>query len=534
MSNRSQDSLFQLIKSLEKAEKRHFKLYVKRNSSNQELKIIHLFDAIDRQDDYDENAIVKRLPDIQKKQLPNLKAHLYKQILASLRLLKSNESLDLQLTEQFDYAHILYKKGLIQQSLTLLEKCKQIARAHQKHNHLIQALTLEKRIESLYITRSNRARSQTLSRESFEVSNHISVTTALSNLALQLYEYYIRNGHALNEADEKYVMEFMKKHEPKNVWKEQGFYERLFLYQSYTWYHFIRQNLLLFYRYAKKWVDLFEEQPLMKKVETSYYIKGLHYLLNAHFDLRYVGNSASILVKFEEFSLSERVEQNDNFRQQAFFYVTQARINQHFMTGTFREGIKMVPEIEAKLSEYSSFVDRHRVLVLHYKMATLYFGHGDYSSTIDYLQKIINAPDDLRYDLQCYARIMHLLSHYELQNHTLVEHLAKSVYRYMSKMENLTIVEQQILKFLRNSLQLSRHHIKEQLEQLLNSLKEVEKNRFQTRSFAFLDIISWLESKVYKKPMGEIIGEKYRLHLERDKMATSSTRTSRPAPLATL
>jgi hypothetical protein len=34
--------------------------------------------------------------------------------------------------------------------------------------------------------------------------------------------------------------------------------------------------------------------------------------------------------------------------------------------------------------------------------------------------------------------------------------------------------------------------------------------------------------------MGEIIGEKYRLHLERDKMATSSTRTSRPAPLATL
>ena len=37
MSNRSTDILFQLIKSLEKAEKRHFKLYIKRSSGKEEL-----------------------------------------------------------------------------------------------------------------------------------------------------------------------------------------------------------------------------------------------------------------------------------------------------------------------------------------------------------------------------------------------------------------------------------------------------------------------------------------------------------------
>ena len=42
--------LFQLIKSLEKAEKRHFKLYIKRSSGNEDLKIVRLFDALDRQD----------------------------------------------------------------------------------------------------------------------------------------------------------------------------------------------------------------------------------------------------------------------------------------------------------------------------------------------------------------------------------------------------------------------------------------------------------------------------------------------------
>jgi hypothetical protein len=48
MSKRSNDILFQLIQSLEKAEKRHFKLYIKRSSSNENLKIVQLFDAIDK------------------------------------------------------------------------------------------------------------------------------------------------------------------------------------------------------------------------------------------------------------------------------------------------------------------------------------------------------------------------------------------------------------------------------------------------------------------------------------------------------
>ena len=45
MANRSTDALFQLIKSLEKSEKRNFKLYVKRNTATEDLKIIQLFDA---------------------------------------------------------------------------------------------------------------------------------------------------------------------------------------------------------------------------------------------------------------------------------------------------------------------------------------------------------------------------------------------------------------------------------------------------------------------------------------------------------
>ena len=151
MANRTTDILFQLIRSLEKSEKRHFKLYIKRSSGNEDLKIVQLFDALDKMEEYDEKILLKKLP-FTKSQLSNLKTHLYKQVLASLRLLKTTENTDLQLSEHMDNARLLYNKGLKHQSLKILERAKEIAKANNKLNFLAQLLSLEKKIETLHIT----------------------------------------------------------------------------------------------------------------------------------------------------------------------------------------------------------------------------------------------------------------------------------------------------------------------------------------------------------------------------------------------
>ncbi|MEJ7913009.1 MAG: hypothetical protein WKF70_07630, partial [Chitinophagaceae bacterium] len=145
MSSRSKDSLVQLIHSLKKGEKRNFKLYISRNSGNQDLKVIQLFDALDRMKEYDETALLARIHPIKKDQLANRKAHLYKQILASLRLLETNENIDIQLREQMDYARILYNKGLYVQSLKLLEKAKESAKTNNQYSFLVQILFMEKK-----------------------------------------------------------------------------------------------------------------------------------------------------------------------------------------------------------------------------------------------------------------------------------------------------------------------------------------------------------------------------------------------------
>src|SRR5687767_6874666 len=361
MPNRSADALFQLIHSLQKGEKRNFKLYVKRNSSNEQLKIIQLFDALDKMAVYDEAQLLKKNPSIKKQQLSNMKAHLYRQILTSLRLLEGDQNIDIQLHEQLDHARILYNKGLYLQSLRLLQRAKELARENNQVSFLIQVLFLEKKIESLHITRSLDDRARELTQEANQVNVHLLLITQLSNLSLELYGWYIKNGHARNEKDAAMLTAFFREQLPPNAAAITGFYQKLYLYQSYCWYAFIMQDFLMYYRYTQKWVDLFYEEPLMIDIETAHYIKGMHNLLNAHFDLRNYAKFEEALKQFEEFAVSDTVYHSDNNNVQTFIYLYTAKINRHFIEGSFQKGLELVPYIEEKMQEYNMYLDMHRV-----------------------------------------------------------------------------------------------------------------------------------------------------------------------------
>jgi tetratricopeptide (TPR) repeat protein len=266
----------------------------------------------------------------------------------------------------------------------------------------------------------------------------------------------------------------------------------------------------MYYKYAQRWFDLFESNKEMIEIETGHYIKSMHILLNAHFDLRNFKKFDKVLAHFEKFASSELPNKHDIFRVNSFVYINSAKLNNHLMQGTFKEGLQHVPALTKQLKALEMYLDQHRILVFNYKIATLYFGAGDYATSIDYLRRIINDHIDLRGDLQCYARLLHMMAHYELGNIELIESsLIKSVYRFMAKMENLTVIEEEMFTFLRGSFKDPSRKVTQALQEFLAKVKKYEKSRFETRAFAYLDVISWLESKVEHKTMSEIIYAKY-------------------------
>ena len=146
--------------------------------------------VLDKLNNYDEGNILK-LTNVKKQQLANVKAHLYKQILISLKLNPSHQNIRYQIREQLDFASILYHKGLYKQSLKILDKAKEIAILNEEKNLAYEIVELEKVIESQYITRSISSRADELAIQAKELSAANLITSKLSNLSLQLYRIYL-------------------------------------------------------------------------------------------------------------------------------------------------------------------------------------------------------------------------------------------------------------------------------------------------------------------------------------------------------
>jgi len=254
MTNTHKDALFVLVKSLSKSEKRQFKLYVGRLGVNTDAKFIALFNLMDKMREYKEKTILDN-GIVTKSQLSNLKAHLYKQILISLRLNPVNQNIRVQIREQLDFATILYQKGLYKQSLKILDKAKKIAIDNEEKNIAYEIVELEKIIETQYITRSIPDRADELTIQAKELSAHNVMTSKLSNLSLQLYGQMLKVGYARSDEDFKRVETYFKKKLPKYNIEDLGFREKLWLYKAHLWYSFLTQDFLSCYKYANKWVD---------------------------------------------------------------------------------------------------------------------------------------------------------------------------------------------------------------------------------------------------------------------------------------
>jgi len=481
MTNGQKDALFVLIKSLSKSEKRQFKLYVNRLGMNAEAKFLALFNLLEKLKQYDERQILAS-GIVKKQQLSNLKAHLYKQVLISLRLNPVHQNIRSQLREQLDFATILYHKGLYKQ---------------------------RKIIESQYITRSMSNRAEQLVDQAKILSKQNILTSRLSNLSLQLYGLLLKTGYVKNDEELQVVRKFFSNQLPSYENALLGFREKLWLFKANLWYSFLTQDFLASYRYSKKWVDLFDEYPKMIKLNPVFYVKGHHYLLESLFFVKKQEHFKEVLDKLERLRDSDEFVVDDNIDSLLFLYTYNNKINYHFLSGTFLEGLPVVDEVLSGLKKYQSRIDEHHVMVFYYKIACLYFGTGDNRSCIKYLQKIIsNRSLKMRQDLMCFARVLNLVAHYDAGIDYNLEMQIRITYKFLLKMNDLQKVQKEMIRFLRSLGDFYPQDLKNEFIKLHATLKKYEDHPYEKRAFLYLDIISWLESKIQSKPVGQIIKEK--------------------------
>ena len=508
MSISKTEDVFNLVKSLSKAEKRTFRIYANRVQDDGDLMYLKLFDVFEKLKTFDEKQIKTQIKNLDQSQYANLKRHLYQQILISLRLVHKERKANIKIREQIDFAYILYGKGLYMQALKILAKAKVLARKHQNDISLLTIFEFEKTIHSRHITRSKSKPILQLVNETAELSKSLSQRISLSNLRLTLHKFYVEKGHVHNQKEYEEIEKYFKDKLPISINANHGHMEKVYLNQSYVWYFYILNDFKKCKNYAKKWVNIFKESNELQNRDVNLFMRGYHYLLTCLFNLKDIKQFNKYLIEFEIFRKTNYQKFNKNSQIISFLYVHSGRLNKHFLEGSFDEGCIVLQSTLQRIKKYEKNLDRHKVMVLYYKVSWMYLGNQQPEKAIKYLMHIIDRSSlSLREDIQGYARLMFLMAHYDLENYNLLMPLVKKYARYFKKMKvqnQLQNIVLMLFKDLSSSAILDRKQI---FIKYHEQLKILSKNKFEKRAFNYLEMIPYTQSKISGKTFSEVIKE---------------------------
>lgn len=510
MSNAQKDQLFLLINSLSKAEKRNFRLYATRIQSGKDAKFVQLFDVLDKLDDYDEVAILKRLPDVRKHHLANLKRHLYRQILTSLRLIHIQKNIDIQIREQIDFARILYGKGMYMQSLRILDRIKQIAIDHHQDLLHLEILEFQKLIEARHVTRS-RSVEHKMDELLGESETRCTVTyysNLLSNLNIKIHGWYIDRGHAHTAAEKEEISNFLERHYPDHLHvstRKETFFERVNLNQIYLWFHYINLDFKRAEEQAKQWVNQFFRNTQMQEKDPDLYMRGLYYLLAFLFINRDIREHQYYLKQFVHYVEDADVYLNTNSKMIASFYLNLSRVNQLFLMGDYQAADQLIPEIEEEIERYQLHADRYRVLLFYYKFAWIKFAIGAFDEAQDYLNEIVLVKSDvLREELYYYAKLLQLLCFYEKKEYDVMAYHLTSLRRSIGRSRDKDKVLRITTGFLKKISETPEAEVQSLFEEFEQEILKQSQSAGNKKSLIYLNTPLWVKSQIKGCTIAEI------------------------------
>jgi len=500
------DDLFQLIKSLDQSEKRYFKIFATMHiKSSDENKYIMLFDAIDKQSEYDEAEIRKKFKNEKfLNQLHVAKNYLYNNILKSLRLFHSERSKLNELMDILRDVQILYEKSLYKQCRKLLDKAKKIAYTYEKHSHILAVLDWEKTLAR------TSAYANTEEKDLLGFYDEINETMEkLRNIneywKLTMNSFLLRKkqGEIRDKAELKKFNEIIKHPLLQSENKATSFQSKTFYFNIKGLYYFTNKDYKNLLNHCKKLVDLLEANPLLMKEDN--YIASLYNLLLVQIELRQYDDALNTIKKLRDFK-------SNSTAMQTRIFVTSydTEINLYLRTGEFEKGIPLIKEIEEGLKKFGEKLNKESEALFSFNIAYLYFGLGEYNNSLNWINKIINDKElTVREDIQCFARILNLLVHYELGNYDLIEYIMKSTRRYLSNKNKLNKFELITLNYIRKLINADidddKMYIYNEWKKELNAISD---DILEIKAFEYFDFLSWLESKQGKKSFAQVVKEK--------------------------
>ena len=499
-------SLMVLVKSLTKAEKRHFRLYSSLQSG--EKIYLYLFDLIEHNTSRDA-LHAQFCMKYDKKSFDIAVKHLYQTVLDSLVLLRGKSDMQTKIFNLISEANILFERKLSDEAIIHLNKAKKLTTIYE-----IDTLALLiRRTELKYMNAMdfNHISERQLVAKQMKVVETMNYNKS-ANLHSQLYDIlkhrliykgYVRSDKQKQELNDLVLSELNLT--SNNSYK--GFEaQKLHLLFQATYYlnsGYYKTAIRLY----QKLISLFEENKHMIMNPPIYYLQSILGILNSLMALSLYAEMPFFVNKLKE------IEQGDfssdfilSVRTHVFLYEFSCAFN----TGNFTSATNLISGNEESLYKKISLLGLEMQLNILLCTTILDLATGNTTSARKNMRKIIGS-GKLFYTLPAYrhARLLNLILQSELNNYDFFDNEIKAIKRSIRFEKQISITEKMLFRFIQNYHMIDQEKVRNKLlRQLKNETVKIHRNKYELQLLAIFDFLSWMESKLTLYSFQKLLAEK--------------------------
>jgi hypothetical protein len=508
MSSRPSDFLFKLIKSLTRAEKRYYKIAEEAFNPLENKITVHIFDAINNQDEYNDEALKKKFGNTFN---TTNKSRVYDSILRSLDAFHANSSIDAQIKHDLHCAEILYKKGLYDQCAKLLMSTKKMAQKYERHSGLFEINLWEKKIieKDNYSGKTEKDINSFL-HDDLLIGEKVKNFNDYWNIKSRLFMILNKRGKVRNQEELANFKSIIDNTLLKTVESALSTETKYLFNHIYSAYYFGVGDYTNCSDFLKRNVDLIETNIPIFEEEPNIYFSVLTNIIYVSSQLKNYDDTFMYLRKLREVPQKFNVDKNEDMELKLFSSANSIEITIYNQLGEFERAIELVPKIELGLLKYADNLNKVRVAYFCSCIAIAYFGVAQYQQALKWNNKILNNKDiDDVEEAHCHAEMFNVIVHIELKNDKIIPYMLASAQRYLKNKKRVYKFENVFLNFVGKMIkEKNKAASKDLYQQFLDDINQLRLDAFESRAFEHFDYVSWAESKLSSFTFRDIVEQK--------------------------
>lgn len=498
------DMLSRLINTLTKAEKRYFRLYTALQQGSKDY--VNLFDLLEKQ-------AVNSTADLKKmfqQQYPGCSydvcsKYLYKVLLDCLLHLRMQKHPTMALATGILKSEILFERSLHEDALRQLNKVQASAMDNEKHLLLLWAQQQEIQLLHLLnfpgITEEELRHKQSGIDQTIHTIQQVRQQTALYEIIRHrlLYRGSTRSIRQQEDLDELSTVM------PPPLASSMVSMKVHLLFQAH--YFLITGDHPAALRIFHTLNQLLETHPALFEDTPADHLLVIEGILDS---LR-AGKHYTELLQFLD--KVKRFKSNSPYFEvmlQRLLFIYE--LGSYIDSGNFKSALLLQKQYAPLLEKNIYLLDISKQAEIHLYKALVYLGNEDINNAHNSIEQVLQQ-SNLYSALPIYRtfRLVHLLIQYELGNYDYIRYETRAFRRHLQPdTKRSYLLERTVIKFLSAGEVPSIYSFRNMLwKKISASFDKIRADKYERQQLRIFDFSAWIEARLKKKSLGEILKEKY-------------------------